>query len=149
MKNQYLTRRLEEQTKVLKVGVERNLINRRPKKEENPQSMLNLVLKWYYKMSDQMEKMAVSSFKNMKHYDFMKCFNYVLRDFLYILPAERYMFSITIDEKIADIIEKPSDVGANPTIEDFYPTKLPERAIKTFQKIKKNMKELREIVHEG
>lgn len=149
MKNQYLSRRLEEQTKILKVGLDRQIINKRPKKEENPNSMINLVLKWYYKMSDQMEKIAVSSFKNMKNYDFIKCFNYLLRDFLYILPAERYMFNITIDEKMSDVIDKPTDVGANPSIEDFYPTKMPPEAIKMLRKIQKNSKELREIIVDG
>lgn len=149
MKNEYLLRRLKEQSKLITTTKDRKLINRKPQDEKQEESMINVILKWYYKMSDQMEKMAVSSFKNMKNFEFLKCFNYVLRDFLYILPAEKYMFSITIDEKVNDVIDKPSDVGANPTIEDFFPTKMPPDVIKTLNKVQSNSNELREIIQEG
>lgn len=149
MKNEYLTRRLEEQSKVIQVGLNRKVNDRKKKKSNNQESMVNIILKWYYKMSDQMEKITVSTFKNMKNYSFVKCFNYCLRDFLYVLPAERYMYTIVIDDKISDIMDRPVELGPNPCIEDFYPSKLPEEAVNKLRRLQKNVKDMREIVHEG
>ena len=79
-RNKWLTQRLHEQSDLFKNGINQKMFAMKERKADVAnKSLSNMILKWYYAMSDQIEKITVSSFKNMIRPTFQESLNYVLR----------------------------------------------------------------------
>ena len=146
-RNLWLTKRLMEQSNILKIGVERKIESiKSKKKDSNQKNLSGAMMKWYYNLSDQMEKMTVSSFKNMTKPTFGESLNQILRDFLFVLPAQKYMYTVVLDEKMSDIFEKAKNkTGSNrSSITWSYPDKFGSEVNARVRKFVNSLESFRE-----